>query len=86
MEQNEEKIMRIIISGSSGFLGKHILERLAGSDMEIYALTSQIGTLAGFCEGFSNIKVSGKDALHNREIPVSADTVLINCAFPRNTR
>lgn len=86
MEQNEEKIMRIIISGSSGFLGKHILERLAGSDMEIYALTSQIGTLAGFCEGFSNIKVSGRDALHNREIPVSADTVLINCAFPRNTR
>ena len=77
--------MRVIITGCGGLLGRELLRQLAQDDRHVvYALSSQVKKTSILMDEYSNITVFHADALINRQITCDSETVLINCAFPRN--
>lgn len=73
---------KIVITGSSGFLGSHLVERLRGNEQyEVYALTSKPEQLKDKMGG-DNIAYFHKDDLNAEMLK---DSIVINCAYPRNS-
>lgn len=79
--------MKVIISGAGGFLGNALLQRMKEKTaIEVYALTSQVEQMRLRFPECQNINICSKNSVQNREIPITSDTVLLNCAFPRNAK
>lgn len=73
---------KIVITGSSGFLGRHLVERLKDNESyEVYALSSKPDELKEKVGG-DNIFYCYKDAL---DAEMLKDCVVVNCAYPRNS-
>lgn len=72
---------KVVITGASGFLGSHLVERLKGERYEIYALSSKSEELKKKLGG-ENIIYVHKDML---EAEMMKDSIVINCAYPRNS-
>lgn len=73
---------KIIITGSSGFLGSHLVERLKDDErFEVYAMTSKPEELKNRLGG-ENVRYVHKDALDGIMLK---DSVVISCAYPRNS-
>ena len=78
---------KVIVTGSSGFLGRTLVDRLSAQrkDYQVYALTRS--PLAGATKSNScQINVLGYDAMfQNDAVSLVRDAIIVNCAFPRNT-
>ncbi len=72
---------KVVITGASGFLGSHLVERLKGERYEIYALSSKSEELKKKLGG-ENIIYVHKDML---EAEMMKDSIVVNCAYPRNS-
>jgi len=73
---------KIVITGASGFLGSHLVERLKGDERyDVYALSSRPNELKEKFGG-GNIVYINKDAL---SMEVLKDAIVVNCAYPRNS-
>lgn len=79
-------LKKIVITGASGFLGSHLVERLKGDKRyEVYALSSCPDELREKIGG-KNISYLHKDIFSSSTAPVILkDAVIINCAYPRNS-
>lgn len=74
-------IKKVVITGASGFLGSHLLERLRGDEQyEVYALSSKPDALRKKIGG-ENIIYCYKDML---DAQILKNCIVINCAYPRN--
>lgn len=75
---------RIVITGASGFLGRHLLERIKNDGRyEIFALSSRPDELKKSI-GEANAEYLHKDAIAGKAEFICG-SVVINCAYPRNT-
>lgn len=73
---------KIVVTGASGFLGSHLVERLKGTDRyEVYALSSKPDDLKEKLGG-ENIVYIHKDAM---DYEMMKDSIVISCAYPRNS-
>ena len=73
---------KIVITGASGFLGRHLVERLKDDEQyEVYALSSKPDDLRD--------KIGGKNISYYHKNMLSTDmfeeSIVINCAYPRNS-
>lgn len=76
--------MRILITGSSGFLGCHLIETiLSETDHEIVAMTSRPEKLAIFSDKFPGRIIIVSNERREASVFRNVD-ILVNCAFPRN--
>jgi len=77
--------VKVIITGCGGLLARELLRQLAQDKRHtVYALSSQVDKMSMLMSAYPNITVFHADALINGQITCDSDTVLINCAFPRN--
>lgn len=76
---------RILITGASGFLGRHLAEKYKGiGTCRVYAFTSSPEKLSESLNA-PEITVRHRDDIFKDEMSgVIKGSVLINCAFPRN--
>lgn len=73
---------KIVITGASGFLGSHLVERLRGDGRyEVYALSSKPDELREKIGG-ENVIYCHKDM---SDAQMLKDCIVINCAYPRNS-
>ncbi len=73
---------KIVITGASGFLGSHLVERLKEAEpYKVYALSSKPGQLKERIGG-ENIEYVHKDTM---DAEMFKDSIIVNCAFPRNS-
>lgn len=73
---------KIVITGASGFLGSHLVERLKDDERyKVYALSSKPDDLKEKISG-ENIEYIHKDSL---DAEMLKDSTVINCAYPRNS-
>jgi len=72
---------KIVITGASGFLGSHLVERMKGEKYEVFALSSKPEELRDRLGG-ENVVYSHKDEL---DAEMMKDSIVINCAYPRNS-
>ena len=73
---------KIVITGASGFLGSHLVERMKGDEQyEVYALSSKPDELRDRLGG-ENVEYIHKDNLRPEMLE---DSIVINCAYPRNS-
>ena len=72
---------KIVITGASGFLGSHLVERLKGKRCLVYALSSKPEQLKEKIGG-ENIEYIQKDVLDKQ---ILKDSIVISCAYPRNS-
>lgn len=73
---------KIVITGASGFLGRHLVERLKDDEQyKVYTLSSKPDILRD--------KIGGKNVSYYHKDVLSADmlenSIVINCAYPRNS-
>lgn len=77
--------MNVIVTGASGFLGRELINQLKNyKGFTIYALTSKVEELKENFFEDKNVLIFGKNSIFTKEIKISKEFVLINCAFPRN--
>ena len=73
---------KIVITGASGFLGRHLVERLKeDSQYEVYALSSKPDELEHSLGGENVVYVYKNDL----RAEMLKDSIVINCAYPRNS-
>lgn len=73
---------KIVITGASGFLGSHLVERLKDDERyEVYALSSKPETLREK-HGGANIEYLYKDVL---DAAMIENSIVVSCAYPRNS-
>lgn len=75
----------IIITGSAGFLGSNLIEKLkVDTRYFIYALSSK-GTALQLKNTYTNVCYGQKDIFFDyKEREKIKDSIVVNCAFPRN--
>lgn len=74
---------KIVVTGASGFLGSHLVERLKDNENYcVYALSSHPEELASKIGG-SNISFLHKDIVTGGG-DIFEEAIIINCAYPRN--
>ena len=77
--------MKVIITGCGGLLGRELLRQLAQDDRHtVCALSSNVEKTSMLVGTYPNTTVFHADALINGQITCDSNTILINCAFPRN--
>ena len=81
-----ERFMRsrkkIVITGASGFLGSHLVERLKDDErFKVYALSSKPEELRERLCG-TNVEYVHKDEM---DAEMMKNSIVINCAYPRNS-
>lgn len=75
-------LKKLVITGASGFLGSHLVERLREDEQyEVYALSSRPGELREKIGGKS-VEYLHKDSL---DAEMMKDSIVISCAYPRNS-
>ena len=73
---------KIVITGASGFLGSHLVERLKEDQRyEVYALSSKLDELENRLGGENVVYVYKNDL----RAEMLKDSIVINCAYPRNS-
>lgn len=72
---------KIVITGASGFLGSHLVERLKGDHYEVFAFSSKPEELKERLSG-ENVVYVHKDDL---SADILRDSIIISCAYPRNS-
>lgn len=73
---------KIVVTGASGFLGSHLVERMRGDERySVYALSSK-PELIKHRLGGENIVYCHKDML---DADILKDSIVISCAYPRNS-
>ena len=73
---------KIVITGASGFLGSHLVERLKEDPQyEVYALSSKPDELENYLGGENVVYVYKNDL----RAEMLKDSIVINCAYPRNS-
>lgn len=77
------KRKKIVITGASGFLGRHLVERIKGDERYmVYALSSRPDELREKLGG-ENVVYCHKDYLDTADM--LKDAIIVNCAYPRNS-
>ena len=81
-----ERFMRsrkkIVITGASGFLGSHLVERLKDDErFKVYALSSKPEELRERLCG-TNVEYVHKDEM---DAEMMKNSIVINCSYPRNS-
>ena len=78
--------MKIVITGASGFLGRHLVMRLKKSESyDVCALTSRPAELKAEIGG-NNILYLHKNAIFEETVSKHLDSaIVVNCAYPRNS-
>ena len=72
---------KIVITGASGFLGRHLVERLKNDKRyTVFAMSSKPEQLRE-CFGGDNVDYIHKDMLN---ADMLKDSIVINCAYPRH--
>ena len=79
-------VKKVVITGASGFLGRHLTERLKDDERySVTALSSRPEELERRIGG-RNVTYLHKDAVTNEHArDILADAVVVCCAYPRNT-
>ena len=74
---------KIVVTGASGFLGSHLVERIKDDEaFRVYALTSRPGELKDKIGGSSVVYLQ-KDSIL-RDGSILNEATIVNCAYPRN--
>ena len=77
---------RIVVTGSSGFLGRHLIEHLKDVDgYEVYALSSHPMELKEMIQGNNIIYLHKSAVTGNEAAEIMGKAIVVNCAYPRNS-
>ncbi len=77
---------KIVITGASGFLGRHIVERIKDRQThKVFALSSHPDELRETIGG-RNVEYHHKNAIFRSQAnEIIERAIIVNCAYPRNT-
>lgn len=82
----DDSLKKIVISGASGFLGSHLLEKLGNrEDVLVYALSGRAEELRKKINGENILCLDKNVAFSDNAGEILYGAVLINCAFPRRS-
>jgi len=76
---------KVVVTGSSGFLGRHLVDRLKNEDGWIVFALSSKGEELQKRNTLSNLRYCRKDLSPEAAREVFRGAVVVNCAFPRNS-